>query len=179
MPKPDLRPDIADAVQKMKGAKLGSGREIRKLADHLAPGETVSRVAAGRYGDGQGLLALTDRRLFFLKDGVMSKTSEDFPFGRVSSVGWRSGVMQGTVTIYAAGVETKITHVFNADGKALVDDAREVVAAGAGVPALQTPPAAAGPDVMGQLRQLAELRDAGVVTAAEFDAKKAQLLARM
>lgn len=177
MAKPDLRPDIAAAAAAMKGAKIGSNREIRNLVGYLNPGETVHRIAAGRYADGQGLLALTDQRLFFLKDGVMSKTSEDFPFSRVSSVGWRSGVMQGTVVIFSAGVESKITHVFNADGKALVDDARAKVSGGA--PADQAPAAPVVPDVMGQLRQLAELRDAGVVTAAEFEAKKAELLARM
>lgn len=43
--------------------------------------------------------------------------------------------------------------------------------------AAAAPPA--GPDVVGQLRQLGELRDQGVLTDAEFEAKKAELLARM
>ena len=34
-----------------------------------------------------------------------------------------------------------------------------------------------GADLVGLLRQLAELRDEGILTDAEFDAKKAQLLA--
>lgn len=37
----------------------------------------------------------------------------------------------------------------------------------------------ASPDVADQIRKLAELRDTGVLTADEFEAKKAQLLARM
>jgi hypothetical protein len=37
----------------------------------------------------------------------------------------------------------------------------------------------AKPDVADQIRKLAELRDAGVLTTAEFDAKKADLLARV
>ncbi|WP_104087929.1 DUF4429 domain-containing protein [Arthrobacter sp. GMC3] len=40
-------------------------------------------------------------------------------------------------------------------------------------------PVAAAPDVMGQLQQLGQLRDAGVVTAEEFEAKKAELLNRL
>ncbi len=40
-------------------------------------------------------------------------------------------------------------------------------------------PAAVGPGIPEQIRQLAELRDAGILTAAEFEAKKAELLARM
>ncbi len=41
-----------------------------------------------------------------------------------------------------------------------------------------TSPAAAG-DVPGQIRRLAELRDEGLLTADEFEAKKRELLARM
>jgi hypothetical protein len=39
-----------------------------------------------------------------------------------------------------------------------------------------TPATAPAPDPLDQLRKLAELRDAGIVTNEEFDAKKAQLL---
>jgi uncharacterized membrane protein YdbT with pleckstrin-like domain len=42
------------------------------------------------------------------------------------------------------------------------------------------PPAApAAPDAAEQIRKLAELRDAGAITQAEYDAKKAELLDRM
>jgi len=40
-------------------------------------------------------------------------------------------------------------------------------------------PAPAAPDLAAQLQQLAGLRDAGVLTPEEFDAKKAEILARM
>lgn len=41
------------------------------------------------------------------------------------------------------------------------------------------PPASAKEDIMGQLAQLGQLRDAGVLTNDEFDAKKADLLSRL
>lgn len=41
------------------------------------------------------------------------------------------------------------------------------------------PAPAVAPDVIAQLRQLGELRDLGVVTGAEFEAKKAEMLARL
>ena len=40
-------------------------------------------------------------------------------------------------------------------------------------------PAAAGPSVLDQISQLGSLRDAGVLTAEEFEAKKAELLKRL
>ena len=42
------------------------------------------------------------------------------------------------------------------------------------------PPAAPdAPDIVTQLKQLAELKDQGILTEAEFDAQKAKLLAAM
>jgi hypothetical protein len=47
-------------------------------------------------------------------------------------------------------------------------------------PANQPPvPQPQAPDVMDQLKKLGELRDAGVLTSEEFEAKKADLLARL
>lgn len=46
-------------------------------------------------------------------------------------------------------------------------------------PAAPPAPAAAGVDVAAQLQQLASLRDAGILTDAEFTAKKTDLLARL
>ncbi|WP_371602334.1 SHOCT domain-containing protein [Streptomyces sp. NBC_01220] len=41
------------------------------------------------------------------------------------------------------------------------------------------PPAQNAQEIMGLLRQLGELRDAGVITAADFEAKKADFLSRL
>ena len=86
----DLRPDIAAAKERMR-VKFGGGREIKRLTEHLWEGETVDQMTTGAYGKGTGLVVLTDRRLLFVQDGVMSKTSEDFPMDKVSSVQWSSG----------------------------------------------------------------------------------------
>lgn len=53
-------------------------------------------------------------------------------------------------------------------------------AAPAAAPVAAPAPAAAAPDMdakLAQLKQLGELRDAGILTDAEFDAKKALILA--
>jgi len=54
------------------------------------------------------------------------------------------------------------------------------VGAGPAVPPGSAPVAyPPDPDALEQLRKLGELRDAGVLTAAEFEAKKAELLGRI
>jgi hypothetical protein len=46
-------------------------------------------------------------------------------------------------------------------------------------PAPQVAAPAPATDVMHQIRKLGELRDAGLLTAEEFDSKKAELLGRL
>lgn len=70
---------------------------------------------------------------------------------------------ENTITFYSGG---------NADFKALADELNAAIHA-------KHEPVAAAPDIADQLRKLGELRDSGVLTQAEFDAKKAELLARM
>ncbi|MGH3938930.1 MAG: PH domain-containing protein [Pseudonocardiaceae bacterium] len=196
----DLRADIAAAAARMS-VKIGSKREIRKLVEHLWEGEGVQRMTSGVYGSGMGLVVLTDRRLFFLKDGWMSQTSEDFPLERVSSIQWSAGVIQGSIVVFASGNKAEIKNVAKSDGKDIVDLVRAQLSGQTAArqliqqTAIHTPPAQPSdsspryqasdktitdPDtIIRQLRQLGELRDAGVVTPEEFNSKKAELLARL
>ncbi len=175
----ELRPDVQVAKDRMR-VKFGGGREIKRLTEHLWEGETVERMTTGAYGKGTGLVVLTDRRLLFVQDGMMSKTSEDFPLDKVSSVQWSSGIAMGTVSIFASGNKAEIKNVQKDDGKEMTDLIRHRLAQPKG--SAPAPPAAAGDGsagILATLRQLGELRDAGVVTPEEFEAKKAELLARL
>ena len=127
---------------------------------------------------------MTDRRLLFVKDGVMSQVSEDFPYDKVSSVQWASGFVQGTITVFASGNKAEIKNVDKEDGKGMVDALRDRLNAptaspGAAAPAPAPVAASATPDPFEQLRKLGELRDAGILSTEEFEAKKAEILSRL
>lgn len=176
-----MRSDIAAAKRKMR-VTLGAGREIKRLTNYLWEDETVEQMTTGTYGKGTGLVVLTDRRLLFVQDGMVSKTTEDFPIDKVSSVQWTSGLMLGQIIIFASGSKSEIKNLNKDDGKEIVDRIRHRLSA----PAQRAPttdsasaPSPAFPDPIEQLKKLAELRDAGVVTDAEFEAKKVELLGRL
>jgi hypothetical protein len=179
-----LRPDIEAALSKMS-YKAGSKREVKRLADHLWHDEHVSLITGGTYGPGTGIVVLTDRRLFFLKDGVMSKTSEDFPLDKISSVQWSTGMLLGKITVFASGNKAEITNVQKADGKAITDAVRARLAGGSSSKAAPSEPASAPAtaastdDVYERLRKLGDLRDAGILTDEEFAAKKQVLLEQL
>ncbi len=172
----ELRPDVQAAKDKMR-VKWGGGREIKRLIEHLWEDETVEKMTTGQYGKGQGLIVLTDRRLVFIKDGRMSKTTEDFPLDKISSIQWSSRLALGTIIVFASGNKAEIKNVNKDDGKEMVDLLRGRLSS----PSARdmAPAASEQPDVMEQLKKLGELRDAGVVTDEEFEAKKADLLARL
>lgn len=87
----------------------------------------------------------------------------------------------GKQTSDAAGDENSI--VFTRDQEAVFLAFRDAVEQAIAVrhsPAVSAAPVPAPhPTVLDQIAQLAGLRDAGVLTAAEFDAKKAELLSRL
>jgi len=135
----------------------------------------------------------TDRVIF--RTGVLSKRAVEIPLERVSNINfhqriWERMIGAGDLEIESAG----------RDGQSVFDNVRHPEAvqqelykqleqyarkrAGWTQPA---PAAAAsgvsqgasGPSIPEQLEQLAGLRDRGIISAAEFEAKKAQLLERM
>jgi hypothetical protein len=178
-----LRPDIQAAKDRMS-LRLGAGREMKRLTNHLWEGEVVHLMAAGRYGGGQGIVVMTDRRLLFVMDGVLRQTTEDFPLDRISSVQWNSGMVWGTLAIFASGNKADIEQLDKRDGKQIADALRARLAAprppGPPVMPQQVPvPPPPGQDVYEQLRKLGELRDLGVVTPEEFEHKKRELLSRI
>ncbi|PZF80424.1 SHOCT domain-containing protein [Jiangella anatolica] len=169
----DLRPDIA-AARRLMRLTAGGGRELRRLEWVLHDGETVERLATGIHGRGVGLLALTDRRLLFLRRGRLSQTLEDFPIARITTVQWHVSVLSGTITVFATGVKADITNVHKDDGRELTERLRERIATTSAAEA-----EAAGAVIIEQIRRLGELHADGVLTDEEFAEKKAELLRRL
>ncbi|MGI5486040.1 SHOCT domain-containing protein [Microtetraspora malaysiensis] len=174
------RPDIQAAADRM-ATKFGSRREIRHLVDYLVEGEAVEQMAGGTFGPGIGLVVLTDRRLLFVKDGLVAKVAEDFMVGKISSVQWDPGSSHGTLTVTSSGDKAEIENIHNNDGARIADAIQHRLssARSAASPAPAPTPVSGEDDVFEALRKLGELRDKGVITDAEFAAKKAELLARI
>jgi membrane protease subunit (stomatin/prohibitin family) len=85
----------------------------------------------------------------------------------------RTAVIAGTATAVAGGVARHQQNKY-AQQDAAVDQPQEVYAA--------PEPAAAAPtsdDLIAKLKELAQLKDQGILTEAEFDAQKAKILAQM
>ena len=122
----ELRPDITVAA-----AKLTSGfdvsRELRQLGALLRDGEIVHRLAAGVYGSGGGLLAVTNRRVLLLRDGRGGQASEGFPLELLTSVEWVPGPARGTIIVGDAENSAELTQVEPVEGTSVVKLIRSLV----------------------------------------------------
>ncbi|MGY1632234.1 PH domain-containing protein [Geodermatophilus sp. SYSU D01186] len=161
---------------------------IEQAREHLEPGEVIKGAVQGTYETKimgsetvrTGILVATDRRVVFYAKKFTGYDLESFPYGNISSFEQGKNMMGHNITFYASGNRVHVKWIPTDEN--LVRLTEEVKAAMnakhvMGQPAPQV--AAPQPDIMGQLKQLGELRDAGILTQEEFDTKKAELLARL
>ena len=198
-PVPDA--DMARKIEQLAKVKLdmrlGVSRELKKLPSLLLEGEDVLNLARGRYDGKQGLVVLSDRRVLFMDEGVIRSRLEDFPYAKISSVQSETAMMYGKLQIFASGNKAEIDQILpKVRASEIGSYVRHRIAephAGAtrsappspvgvhhaSVPAAAVAPAVSGSDIVDQIKKLGELRDAGILTAEEFEAKKTELLARL
>ena len=87
----------------------------------------------------------------------------------------RTAVIAGTASVVAGGVNRHQQQKYAQQDAAAQQQAYEQQA-----PVEQAPPAAGGSDdAIEKLKELAQLKDQGILTEAEFDAQKAKILAQM
>jgi len=190
----------------MTGSLSDRSRLHRKaneaLDQNLAPGETVEVVITGP--SNQAIIG-TNRRVFVYKKGFMAGASfgselTSWDYRNLNGVQIHTGMMSGAVVLQAPGQSGTKTNIWkNGDSDPYkapnaIPINRPWEPATEGVARLrqlmdaahqtgQQEPTETAPflnaDPMAQLKQLGELRDAGVVTPEEFEAKKAEILRRI
>jgi uncharacterized membrane protein YdbT with pleckstrin-like domain len=137
---------------------------------------------------------VTDDRVIY-RTGVVSKRGVEIPMERINNINFHQGLFErfigaGDLDIESAGRDgqSHFDDVWHPDGvqqelyRQMEANARKRASWGhaPAVPMGQAAPAApAAASIPEQLHQLAELRDRGVITPAEFETKKAELLERM
>ena len=131
---------------------------------------------------------------WIFRTGVLAKHGVEIPMDRIANINfnqsmWERVIGAGDLEIESAGRDgqSRFDDVWHPDAvqqelyhqMELHAQTRAGYAAGAAAPAPAPHAAAPAPSVPEQIQQLSDLRDRGAITAAEFEAKKAQLLDRM
>jgi hypothetical protein len=170
-----LRPDLSAAAGRL-GSRLRDPGELAPVAAYLTNAETVLYVVLGTYERGGGVLALTDVRLLFFLRRVLTPTL-DLRLGAISSVTTSSGFSTGEVALQVGQDVVGVSRITKVDLEPLAHAIRQAVVAAPAEP--ETTASTNTADPFEAMEKLAYLRDTGVLTEAEFAAKKQELLDRL
>lgn len=132
-------------------------------------------------------LAVMTLGVSYAATGVTRKqASETIPIKSITSVTTKKGKgLQTVLQVITSGntLDMRVSHKEAEQVRAtinqLINGTHPAQQKTTVAPIAAAVPAPSSGDVAAQLHQLAGLRDAGILTAVEFDAKKAELLARM
>ena len=152
-----------------------------KVLDELAPGERIVVATHGSYKDDLTILTVTDRRILMISGKALGwdGASQTIALDKVSSISEKTGFAFGSIRISTSNDEIEIEKVASNEVKAVVAAARRALAqssAPSPAPAPSPTPAQNSGGNVDELKNLAELHAAGVLTDEEFAAAKARIL---
>lgn len=170
---------LAAAADRLRGFSKISGRlELRNVRNYLTATETVQELGQGVWGGKQGLIVLTDERLFFFDKALIGATVEEFPLDAITSIVVKKKLTGEALAITVAGNVTDITGMAHGQGDALAQAFRRIkadsttLAAGHMVPTIvQQAPSSAD-----ELAKFAQMHAQGILTDEEFAAAKKRAL---
>jgi hypothetical protein len=169
-----LRQDLAAAVA-LESTLFGYKKSLSAASEALRDDEhvlaaTTARRKLGKAED-NGALVVTDQRLLFVHARAFAAATEEIPLTNISGLTDRKGLGFGHIVVTGAG---GITPHFSQISKSRIAPVMDAIRGHLARPS--APEQQRSMSVADELRKLAELRDAGILTDNEFTAKKAQLL---
>ena len=159
----------------VKNAKLLSNKnEVKELPQILQQDETVLNIIAGVYKNGFGLLIVTQKRLIFIDKGLIyGLVVEDFPLKKITSIQYETGLLTGKIKINTSNNSATIDQTDKESAKSFCSFARiEIDKAESNNEPKQI-------DVFEKLEKLSKLKDAGILSDAEFLEQKTKLLGQV
>jgi hypothetical protein len=170
----------AEAIERLgKMGRVFGRKEVRHLRNILRGTERVVVLGQGQYGNKQGLIALTTERLVFFEKSLLGQeTVEEFSLRSITSLETGKKMTGEKLVITVAGNRSEITHLFHGHADEIVRQYRRLTAEPA-APTAATPTAGPSDDPIAQIQRLAALRDQGIISEADFEQKKAELMQRI
>lgn len=160
---------------------FGTKKELKELPNIMYSGETLEYVASGFMDGNTWLIACTNKRVLFLDKGMLFGCKQlEIPLEKINSIETSKGLLLGKIKIWDGASAMKIDNVQKYALQPFVNavnTARE---------ALKNPvkplekekgqPIQEEVDYIKELEKLAGLRDKGIITDEDFEAKKKQIL---
>ena len=174
--------EIKSQIKTLGGMDAYRGkREINELPNILAHNEPVLNIVQGYYSGGNGILVATDRRLVFIDKGMIYGLKvEDFPYDKLSSIQYETGMLLAKITIFTSGNQALIDNVDKKQARAFSEAVRERLSAPKATVAPLVAPTAPAPsaddEIITKLERLIKLREAGILNDSELAEQKQRIL---
>jgi hypothetical protein len=172
--------EIENAIKNMTGAsKFLARKEIKELPSILWEDELPEKIVQGTYNNRNGILVATNKRLIFLDKGIFSLKVEDFPYDKISSLQYASGLLLGGIEVYASGNKAEIKNIAKDQVKPFCEYIRARITKASPHASMSKAPAATSGDgnsVIDQIERLAKLKKQGILTEEEFKDQKQKIL---
>lgn len=151
-------------------------KEIRALPEILDHDESIKAVTSGMVDGTTWLLVCTNRRVILLNSGMFYGVRQiQIPLDRIQSIDHSFTIVFGSISIWDGASSYRISMILKSSILPFVRTTEEAMYAlrhGQN----QRPMAAPTTDVASQISKLAELKEKGYLTDAEFQAQKRKLL---
>lgn len=172
--------EIKIQIKTLDGMQAFMGRrEINELPNILAHNEPVLNIVQGFYSGGNGILIATDRRLVFIDKGMIYGLKvEDFPYDKLTSIQYETGLLLAKITLFTSGNRALIDNVDKKQARTFSEAVRERLSAPkvTVAPAAAVAPISGDDEIITKLERLAKLRDSGILTDSEFAEQKQRIL---
>ena len=176
-------PSLAQVKQQIEAYPHGyifwTKKEIRTLPKVLDNHETIKAYTSGMLNGKTWLAVCTDRRLIFLNCNMfIGMEQAQMPLDRVQSIDHQFSLFFGTISVFDGVNVFSLRMVLKSSIAPFVKATEEAMyALRQGQTGRAATPATAQPaDVASQLAKLAELKEKGYLSDAEFQAQKKKLL---
>lgn len=170
---------------------FGTLKEMGVLHEYLEEGEVVVAITSGLMGQGDTsnsidlgwntwLLALTNERFLLLDHALMTKSvdTQSIRLDRVQGVSASQGWMFGKVAIDIGNRMIVVDNCFKASVKIIAELANKLIKDQASPPRTATPLSPSQRTPVEELKDLAEMKAAGILTEEEFSEVKKSILAK-
>jgi hypothetical protein len=159
-----LRDDTIAAAEAMVSDRR-TDPQIAALESSLTDAETVLRMMDGRYKGERGLLVLTDRRVFFRSRRSNGPVVFSVRLVDVDAIDGSTHKAVGAVRVTSADGVVVVDDILGIQGELLAANASD---------AIHGEPRSAR-DPLTDLAELRALRDSGLITTDDYEARKAAL----
>ncbi|MCM3783659.1 PH domain-containing protein [Neobacillus mesonae] len=151
---------------------------LKKAQEHFQPNEVAESVVFGAYETKimnadtvrNGIIVATNSRILFYGKRTFGFDLESFPYSNISSFEYGKDLMGKKISFFASGNKVKMKWINKGDVENFINLVQEKLAK------KDSKPVATEVSVSDKLKQLATLRDEGIITEEEFAEKKKQLL---